>query len=66
MIVDKFELARVFDVSPETVRDWTRQGCPTTQEPQTGKGVAPEARKRLYSTSAIHLWLVQRAMNRRW
>lgn len=67
MQCDRFALAEIFDVSPDTVRDWTRQGCPVAREPKTGKGTTPEDRKRLFEPAAVHRWLLIRELRRsRW
>jgi phage terminase Nu1 subunit (DNA packaging protein) len=67
MQVDRFGLAEIFDVSPDTVRDWARQGCPVAREPKTGKGTTAEERKRLFTPADVHRWLLNRELRRnRW
>lgn len=64
MQCDRFALAEIFEVSPDTVRTWTRQDCPTAREPKTGPGTTAEERKRLYRPAAVHAWLLNRELRR--
>lgn len=59
MQVDRFELARIFDVSADTVRNWQRAGCPSTAPTK-------DERRRLYVPSLVHRWLVNRAIENAW
>jgi phage terminase Nu1 subunit (DNA packaging protein) len=66
MICDRFQLANVFGVSPDTVRDWHRNGCPVHREPKTGKGVSNAEKSRLFDSAQVHKWLINRAIRRSW
>lgn len=67
MICDRYQLADIFAVSADTVKDWTKSGCPVYQQPKTGKGIAAEERKRYFDSAAVHAWLLARALrNSRW
>ncbi len=64
MIVDRPTLAKIFSVSPDTVRTWMKAGCPSL-EPEDPSG-SPEQRKRKFHTTQVHNWLVQRALRGYW
>ena len=60
MIVDRTQAAQVFGVSPDTIRTWTKNGCPSI-DPENPAGT-PDQRKRKYDTVRVHRWLVNRAL----
>ncbi len=62
MIVDRPMLAQIFGISPDTVRAWMKDGCPS-QDPENASGTA-EQRRRKFDTVRVHDWLVQRALKR--
>ena len=67
MIVDRFQLAQIFGVTPDVPRTWVRSGAPVHREPKSGPGVSGEERKRLFDSAAIYRWLLERARAiRRW
>jgi phage terminase Nu1 subunit (DNA packaging protein) len=59
MIVDRPTLAKIFEVSPDTVRAWVKAGCPSI-DPEDPKGTK-EQRCRTFNTLRVHQWLVQRS-----
>jgi len=64
MIVDRPTAARIFGVSPDTVRTWMKAGCPSL-DPVDPKG-SPDERRRKFDTVKVHAWLVQRAIAGYW
>ena len=66
MICDRFQLADVFGVSPDTVRFWTKSGAPVHREPKRGPGLTDDERKRLFDTQAVYRWLLHRHTANRW
>lgn len=57
ILCDRFELARIFEVSADTIRSWQRGGCPSLDP-------TPKEKRRLYRPAAVHNWLLTRALRR--
>ena len=62
MITDRPTIAQIFGVSPDTVRAWMKDGCPSI-DPEAPSGTA-ERRRRKFDTVRVHNWLVQLALKR--